>query len=292
MKLVSYMYEGETAVGIIGRDPDKLVSVQSLCYQSATMPEFIRELGGVIPEGLLDFVDRAGGVALSDCRLLAPIKHPEQDVVCLGCNYMEHRREVDDKLQVNVDMQQMDTIYFSKRVNEAVDPGGIIDGHFDLVDSLDYEVELAAVIGKDAYKVSRGEVQDYVLGYTILNDVSARNLQSKHQQWYFGKSLDGFTPMGPWIVTADELGWKPELEIRSYLNGALRQSANTNMMMKQVDDVVAELSQGMTLRAGTMIALGTPSGVGAAMEPKAFMKSGDVIRCEIEGIGVLENTIG
>ena len=291
MKLVSYVYAGEVSVGVIGADPEKLVNVQSLGYGARTMPELIRELGGTIPDGLPDLVDAAEGISLSEVKLLAPIKYPEQDIICLGCNYVEHRREVDEHLQVSVDMQQTDTIYFGKRVTEAVDPYGKINGHFDVVDSLDYEAELAAIISKDAYKVSRGEVQDYVLGYTILNDVSARNLQSKHQQWYFGKSLDGFTPMGPWIVTADELGWKPELEIRSYLNGTLRQSANTNMMMKQIDDVLVELTQGITLRAGTIIALGTPSGVGAAQEPPQFMKHGDVIRCEIEGIGILENTV-
>ena len=135
------------------------------------------------------------------------------------------------------------------------------------------------------------DVKDYVLGYTILNDISARNLQKKHQQWYFGKSLDDFTPIGPWIVTKDELDWLPEVGIRSYVNGELRQNSNTRLMITNFDYVIHELSQGMTLKAGTMIATGTPSGVGMGMDPQVWLQSGDIVRCEIDGIGVLENTV-
>lgn len=290
MKLLTYVHEGQEKVGVIGTDPEKVVSIAALGYQSKDMVGFIREIGGEIPADLLARVDAAAGERLADCKLLAPIPCPEQDVMCLGTNYQEHRDET-AKSTVVYDASKTDTIYFGKRVNRAVDPDGFIEGHFNIVERLDYEVELAVIIGKDAKDVPIEKAEDYVLGYTILNDVSARNLQTIHQQWYFGKSLDGFTPIGPWIVTKDEFTWLPELGIRSYINGELRQNSNTNMMITNVDAVICELTQGMTLRAGTIIAMGTPSGVGMAFDPPKCMKAGDVCRCEIDGIGVLENTV-
>lgn len=290
MKLVSYIFNDAEKVGIIGSDEHKVVPVDALGFRANDMVEFIREVGGEVPISLLEKVDASVGDALSGCKLLAPIKYPAQDVMCLGVNYVDHRDET-VKSSVAYDPAMSNTIFFGKRVNEAVDPNGCIDGHFDIVDSLDYEVELAVVIGKDAKNVSVEDAKDYVLGYTIVNDVSARNLQTQHQQWYYGKSLDGFTPIGPWIVTKDEIEWLPKRSIRSYVNGELRQNSNTDMMIKNIDVVIYELTRGMTLKAGTIIAMGTPSGVGMGFCPQKFMKSGDVIRCEIDGIGVLENTI-
>lgn len=290
MKLLTYVYQGQTHVGIIGTDESKVVPIRAIGYQSADMTGFIRELNGEIPKTLLAKVDAASGVPFTECKLLAPIKYPEQDVLCLGVNYLEHRDET-VKSDVVYDASGTNTIYFAKRVNEAVDPFGIIESHSDIVDSLDYEVELAVIIGKDAKNVPLESAKEYVLGYTILNDISARNLQSRHQQWYFGKSLDGFTPIGPWIVTRDELPWMPEVGIRSYLNGELRQNSNTNLMITNIDVVIHELTRGMTLKAGTIIAMGTPSGVGMGFTPGKYMYPGDVIRCEIDGVGILENTV-
>lgn len=290
MKLLTYLWNGQEKVGIIGSDAGKVVPVSALGFQAETMVDLIREIGGELSGSLLEKVDAAAGDDFSKCTLLAPIKYPEQDVLCLGTNYQEHRDET-AKSTVVYDASKTATIYFGKRVAEAVDPFGYIDGHFDIVERLDYEVELAVIIGKDAKNVPLEKAQEYVLGYTILNDVSARELQTRHQQWYFGKSLDGFTPIGPWIVTRDEIGWLPELPIRCYVNGELRQNSNTNMMITNIDEVISELSRGMTLRAGTIIAMGTPSGVGMAFDPPKYLKSGDVVRCEIQQIGVLENTV-
>ena len=185
-----------------------------------------------------------------------------------------------------------DVIYFSKRVTRAVPDGGFIEAHTDLVKKLDYECELAVVLGKDAKDVPAGQTKDYVFGYTILNDVSARDVQTAHKQWYFGKSLDGFTPIGPCIVTADEFDtYPPKLPIRCFVNGEKRQDSNTGLQIFDIDHVIAELSQGMTLKAGTIIATGTPAGVGMGMEPPCFLKPGDEVRCEIEGIGTLTNTV-
>ena len=182
-------------------------------------------------------------------------------------------------------------VYFSKRVNRATTDGDIIPLYDGLVDSLDYECELAVIIGKEAKNISADSAYDYVFGYTIMNDVSARNLQTRHKQWYFGKSLDGFTPMGPWIVTKDEFEEPPVLKICSRVNGELRQNSVTDLMITTIADAISELSQGMTLKAGTIIAMGTPAGVGMGFEPPKFLKSGDIVECEIEGIGCIKNIV-
>ena len=226
-----------------------------------------------------------------DVIACAPIPRPRQDVICLGINYMAHAEESARYKKEAFGGDRPYPIYFAKRVNEAVGDNGIVPAYENLVDSLDYEVELAVVIGKDAKNVTKEDAYDYVFGYTILNDISARNLQTRHKQWYFGKSLDGFTPIGPCITTVDEFQNPPELAIKSYVNGELRQNSNTNLLIFDVAHVISELSQGMTLKAGTIIATGTPAGVGMGFEPPNFLKPGDTVTCEIEKIGTLTCTI-
>jgi 2-keto-4-pentenoate hydratase/2-oxohepta-3-ene-1,7-dioic acid hydratase in catechol pathway len=161
--------------------------------------------------------------------------------------------------------------------------------HEDICDSLDYETELGVVIGRQAKDVKASDALDYIFGYTIVNDVSARNLQTKHKQWYFGKSLDGFTPMGPCIVSKDEFDGIPELDIKTFVNGELRQSSNTANLITGIPEIIEILSAGMTLEPGTVIATGTPSGVAMGMDPPDFLQDGDEVVCEIEGIGRLVN---
>ncbi len=223
-----------------------------------------------------------------DYKLLSPIPCPKQDVICLGVNYRSHFEETADGIDFT---KKADTVYFSKRVTKTNNPGGIIPA-YDFVERLDYESELGVVLGKDVLNVGSKEAQEAIFGYTVINDVSARDIQVKHQQWYRGKSLDGFTPMGPCIVTADELVNGDNLPIRCYVNGEKRQDSNTKYMITSVIDAIVELSCGMTLQKGTVIATGTPGGVGMGMKPPVFLKSGDKVACEIEGIGILENTVG
>ena len=223
---------------------------------------------------------------------IAGIPAPAQDVICLGINYMAHSDEAEKYSADAFATRHQDAIYFSKRVTRAVPDGGFIEAHTDLVKKLDYECELAVVLGRDAKDVPAGQTKDVVFGYTILNDVSARDVQTAHKQWYFGKSLDGFTPIGPCIVTADEFEtYPPRLGIRSFVNGEKRQDSNTGLQIFDIDHVIAELSQGMTLKAGTLIATGTPAGVGMGMDPPQFLVPGDVVRCEIDGIGTLTNPV-
>lgn len=224
-------------------------------------------------------------------ELLAPIVRPRQDVICLGINYDEHAKEAGQYSQEAFGGERPYTIYFSKRVSKATGPKEGIPSYEGLVDSLDYESELGVVLGKDIKGVSKEEALDAVFGYTVINDVSARNLQTRHKQWYVGKSMDGFTPIGPCIVTADEIEDVQNLDIKSFVNGELRQNSNTKYMIQTVAGAISELSQGMTLQAGTVIATGTPAGVGMGMNPPCFLKKGDVVVCEIEKIGKIENPI-
>lgn len=182
-------------------------------------------------------------------------------------------------------------IYFSKRVNLAVADGDPVDSHRDMFENLDYEDELAVIIGKTSKNLTKENAKSHIFGYTILNDISAREIQTRHKQWYFGKSLDQFTPMGPCILTADEVQYPPALNIKSYVNGELRQNSNTNLLINDIDYILCELTQGMTLLPGTIISTGTPAGVGMGFEPPKFLKPGDEVCCEIEGIGKLINPI-
>ncbi len=223
-----------------------------------------------------------------DVSIYSPIKGPTQDIICLGVNYTDHAKEVAKDLK---DHDQADTIYFSKRVYRTVGDGGMISSHSDIVSQLDYEAELLVIIGRDVYGVSEEDALDCIFGYSVINDVSARDLQMRHKQWYRGKSLDGFTAIGPCIVTADEISDVQDLEISCTVNGEVRQQSNTKYMIKNIAAAIAELSNGMTLQAETMIASGTPGGVGKGMNPPCYLRHGDVVSCSVEGIGRLTNTI-
>ena len=296
MKLLTFEYNGKEGLGVLSSDREKVIPLSKLEIHYSDMNDLIENItekememaeaaAWANPESIAAFFKR-------DITMRAPIVRPRQDVICLGINYADHAVESSRYKGDAFGGERPYPIYFSKRVNEAVGDGENVQAHADIVERLDYEVEIAAVIGKPAYKVSREEALDYVFGYTILNDISARDIQTRHKQWYFGKSLDAFTPIGPWIVTADEIPDPGKLNIRSYVNGELRQNGNTSQMIFDIPYVISELSQGITLLPGTIIAMGTPAGVGMGFEPPRFMSEGDIVECEIENIGKLTNTIG
>ena len=243
-------------------------------------------------KGVAQMDDRnAGKEAMKGAVLLAPIARPQQDIICLGINYMDHAEESARFKKEKFSGERPFAVYFSKRVNQAVNPWEGIESHQDIVDSLDYEAELAVIIKKKEKNVPKEQAREYVFGYTIINDVSARNIQNRHKQWYFGKSLDGFLPMGPCIVTADSIPYPPRLSIQSFVNGERRQDSNTKHLIFTIDHVIHELSQGMTLKAGTIISMGTPSGVGMGFDPPKFLVPGDCVECRIEGVGRLINPV-
>lgn len=296
MKLATYLVEKEIRIGVISADEEWIYPMRSIGPEYKTLLEAVKNMTESEKQ-LLEYASRRepysyrGAARMEEVKLLAPIPEPEQDVICLGINYMAHAEESARYKKEEFDGERPYAVYFSKRVNEAVADGQPIPSYEGLVDSLDYEAELAVILGKDARNVPPEQVKDYLFGYTILNDVSARNLQFRHKQWYFGKSLDGFTPMGPCILTVDSVPYPPCLGIRSYVNGELRQDSNTSLLIFGIDHIVSELSQGMMLKAGTIISTGTPAGAGMGFEPPRFLKRGDVVTCEIEGIGKIENPV-
>lgn len=283
MKLITYCQAGTTYVGALTQDGTTVCQLpwadMNTLIDTATLAQ-VQEAAQSAPQ-----------VALADVELLAPIPYPKQDVVCLGMNYLDHAQEAARFNNQSFDRDKNIAVYFSKRVTYATSATDVIPRHASLVQQLDYEAELAVILGKDAFNVSEEDAKDYVFGYTVCNDVSARVLQTKHKQFYFGKSLDGYTPMGPCILTADEVAFPPCLAISSKVNGEVRQNSNTNQLMTTIAQTIAQLSQGMTLKAGTIIITGTPAGVGMGFVPPKFLEVGDVVECTIEGIGTICNTV-
>lgn len=292
MKFLTYKLDAKEQVGILGEKEQVVYPISAAGLSYSCMNELIEKLTEEEKQKLELLSESHEGIKLTAIQMCAPIPEPKQDIICLGINYMAHAEESARYKKEAFGGERPYAVYFSKRVNEAVADGGIIPSYKALMESLDYEVELAVIIGKDAKNVAEEEAFEYVFGYTIINDVSAREIQTRHKQWYFGKSLDGFVPMGPWIATEDCFERPPVLGIRSYVNGELRQNATTDLLIFDIPHVIHELSAGMTLKAGTIIAMGTPAGVGMGFDPPRFLQEGDEVCCEIEGIGKITNKIG
>lgn len=289
MKLVTFIRKSgkEEELGVLRGE--RVLPLEELGFAFRDMTDLIRR---ATPEEL-DAMRRAEGEGLpaESVRLLSPIPRPAQDVLCLGLNYREHAAEAAGYSREAFDVKTAAPIFFSKRVNLSQGSGEAIPAHAGLTEKLDFENELAVVLGRDARDVPEAEAGDYIFGYTVLNDVSARDLQTRHGQWHFGKSLDGFTPMGPCLVTADEFAFPPRLHIYTEVNGERRQDSFTDLLIHPIAEIVSTLSRGMTLLAGTVIATGTPKGVGMGEATPRFLKPGDVVACTIEGIGTLVNTV-
>jgi 2-keto-4-pentenoate hydratase/2-oxohepta-3-ene-1,7-dioic acid hydratase in catechol pathway len=223
---------------------------------------------------------------LSSVRLLAPIPRPARNVVCVGLNYAEHASES----AVTQGIPEV-PVFFTKPSSTVIGPDAEIPWHGHVSRRIDWEVELVAVIGKRGRDIAEGEALDYVFGYTVGNDVTARDLQRRHQQWYKGKGLDGFCPLGPWIVTRDEIRDPQDVHLSLRVNGESKQDAHTSDMIFSVAALISSWSQGMTLEPGDLLMTGTPSGVGFARKPPEYLQPGDVVEAEIDRIGVLRNTV-
>ena len=288
MKLVTFTREeNKEELGILRGE--RVLPLADLGFACADMTDLIERAS---PEELDAMRSAEGeGLPIERVSLLAPIPRPRQDLLCLGLNYSEHAAEAAGFSREAFTLKSSAPVFFSKRVSLAPGPGAAIPAHRDLTEKLDFENELAVIIGRDADHVAEAEVCDHIFGYTILNDVSAREVQTRHKQWHFGKSLEGFCPMGPCIVTADELPWPPAQRIWTTLNGKLMQDSRTDRLIHSIGEIISVLSQGFVLRAGSIIATGTPKGVLMGAEGGVFLQPGDEIVCAIEGIGELRNTV-
>lgn len=224
-----------------------------------------------------------------DVTLMAPVK-PTKNILCIGKNYYDHILEFDGSAE-DVERVRETPIFFSKALSSVTGPFSPVLLHEETCEEVDYEAELAVVIGKPGINIKEENALDHVYGYTILNDVTSRDLQFKHQQWMKGKSLDTHCPIGPWVVTKDKIKDGNNLSIKSIINGEIRQDSNTSLMMHNITALIVALSKGMTLNAGDIIATGTPKGVGKGFNPPKYLKKGDEMEIVIEGIGSLVNTI-
>ena len=241
---------------------------------------------------LRDVASKAkNSVPLDKVILLAPIPRPRKNVFCVGWNYLEHFEE-GAKARPHVQEMPAHPAFFSKAPTTVNGPYADVPAHRGVTEKLDWEVELGVIIGKGGSNIREADAMTHIFGYTVVNDVSAREVQRRHgQQWFKGKSLDGHCPMGPWIATADEIANPQELDIACRVNGVTKQQSNTRHMYFKIPRIIAELSAGLTLEPGDIICTGTPAGVGHARTPPEFMRPGDVLETEIRGLGLLRNKI-
>ncbi|MGM0397255.1 MAG: fumarylacetoacetate hydrolase family protein, partial [Bacillota bacterium] len=231
------------------------------------------------------------GKALEDVVLVSPIPRPIHDIICLGINYADHLEESKGAIK-DINLENVTKpVYFSKRAARIMGPDDDIEAALELDKDLDYEVELAVIIGKEGKDIPKEKVEDYIFGYSIFNDLSSRTLQMEHTQWYKGKSLDGYSVMGPVILHRSQLQLPFEVDVVSRVNGEKRQSSNTKMLIHDIATLISDFSRGITLEPGDIIATGTPAGVGMGLKPPRYMKRGDIVECEIPEIGVLRNKI-
>ncbi|MDO4711348.1 MAG: fumarylacetoacetate hydrolase family protein [Peptostreptococcaceae bacterium] len=298
MKLINYRYKKHSTphLGVLTKDEKQVLDLAKILgegFAKATMVDLIRsDLSVILPkiQAALDS-DGPTGIAIERVDLLAPIQRPIHDIICVGENYAAHQEETAGKLIDRETLKNHDTIYFGKRASYILGNDEVLSARFDLDERLDYEVELGIVIGKTVRDLTPENVRDAIFGFTIVNDLSYRKIQMQHGQWYRGKSLDGITAVGPCIVTADEFEFPLKLELSSKVDGEPRQKGCTSQMITGVEEILIELSQGMTLEPGDIIATGTPGGVGAGYDPPRFLKKGQRITCTIEKIGSLSNPI-
>ncbi|MFY0614173.1 MAG: fumarylacetoacetate hydrolase family protein [Hyphomicrobiaceae bacterium] len=231
---------------------------------------------------------------LSEASLLAPLPRPKRNIFCVGKNYHEHAKEFHGSgfdASAGKDAIPECPIFFSKSYTSVIGPGEAIPASADWTNSVDYEVELAVVIGKGGRSIKSADAYDHVFGYMIINDVTSRTLQHQHKQWFLGKNFDGFCPMGPWLVTADDVGDVGQLNVTTHVNGELRQDARVADLIFDIPTLIETLSAVLTLEPGDIIATGTPAGVGIGFSPPKFLQSGDHVAVAITGLGELANPV-
>ena len=292
MKLVTYKAGSKHAIGIL--DDNVIIDLSSTSNLPQTMQALIEAGDNVMSQVIHTASLREKTIPLQQAQLLAPIPEPKRNIICVGKNYHAHLKEVSSlstsPTEKNGSVPDQ-PIFFSKATTSVIGPGDTIPAHLDTTESVDYEGELAIVIGKEGRGIPKVNAIQHIFGYTILNDVTSRRLQKKHQQWFLGKSLDGFCPIGPAILTADAVPDVTQLNITTHVNDELRQQGKLSDLIFDIPTLIHTLSQYMTLLPGDIIATGTPAGVGMGFNPPKFLKAGDVVTISINGIGELKNPV-
>jgi 2-keto-4-pentenoate hydratase/2-oxohepta-3-ene-1,7-dioic acid hydratase in catechol pathway len=285
MKLATFTQAGRRQVGRVEHDRITPLAIDAAFGAQALIERLAA--GGAMPSAA------GAALALADVQIEAPLPRPRRNVFCIGLNYRSHAAELAARgfngAHTADDLIPKAAVAFSKVPESVIGPGAAIEMPA-ASSAVDYEAELAVVIGKAGKRIGRVQAMEHVFGYTIVNDVTARDLQKRHQQWLIGKSCDTFCPMGPWLVTRDELDGG-NLGVRLWVNDGLRQDGNTSDLVFDIPAIIEALSATMTLLPGDVIATGTPAGVAMAFDPPRWLRAGDRVRIEIEGIGTLENPV-
>lgn len=295
MKLVTFPRNGQGAatahhLGILAEN--EVIDLSGIEGAPHSMAQACA-LGQDASAQLERFAAAAPRLPVAEISLCAPFPRPARNVFCVGKNYHEHAKEF---AQSGFDSTAKEVVpeapvVFTKPPSAVIGPGETVPGYLDTTQSVDYEGELAVVIGIGGRGIAAEAAMDHVFGYTIVNDVTSRLLQQKHRQWVLGKGIDGFCPMGPAVLTADEVPDPKTLQLRTFVNGELRQDATVADLIFDIPTLIATISRYITLEPGDIIATGTPVGVGIGFTPPKFLVAGDIVRVEVDGIGVLENSI-
>lgn len=291
MKFSTIDFQGKQQVAVVDTANNLFWPVADLLPGfSGDMVQLIEQFDNVRN----DLVPRTTGRSLAEATLLAAVPAPRRNIFCVGKNYHEHAKEFSksgfDSSAKEGEHAPEAPVVFTKPASTIIGTGAKVPRHEHLTKQLDYEAELAVIIGKGGVNISKEDAYKHVWGYTIVNDFTARDLQKLHRQWFLGKSLDGFCPMGPYAVTADEVN-PEDMSVRCWINGELRQDSNTRDLIFDIPALIACISAGIELKPGDIIATGTPAGVGIGFTPPRFLQSGDKMRIEIGGLGVLENEV-
>ncbi|NMM06096.1 fumarylacetoacetate hydrolase family protein [Polaromonas sp.] len=286
MRIATFQLNGQRQVGVVAEDGLTVSPLNLDPGQARTGVQAVIELGADLGQ----LAGRLGPpVLMRDVKLEAPLPLPRRNLFCVGRNYHAHAKELSASVfKDNTTNPEAWPIIFTKVPECVVGPTDDVVLPTGVSEQIDYESELAIVIGTGGRNIARADALKHVFGYTIINDVTARDVQMRHQQWDLGKSFDTFCPMGPWIVTADELDGT-NTRVRGWVNGELRQDAQTSDLIFDIPTLIETCSRGITLYPGDVIATGTPAGVGMGMKPPRYLKAGDVVRIEIDGLGVIEN---
>ena len=304
MKLLSYNYRGLERVGVyVG---DKIAHLSRLAGISGkkelafgSMIELIKdwEASGNALRGLIAQAETNAGdltpilMEPEDVRHIPPIPHPPKHVLCMGLNYQDHVNEGLQAKDVRTAKVEIDhPIFFTKAQNTLIGHNEGIPAHW-VTEKLDYEAEIAVIIGKSGKNIPQDKVYEHVFGYCCANDISARDIQRRHKQIFKGKTLDGTCPLGPYIVPKEDYGDPMNKAVKSWVNGEARQDSNTSMMIHDIPLMISVLSEGFTLEPGDIFLTGTPAGVGYARETPSFLTPGDIVEVEIDGLGRLRNTV-
>jgi 2-keto-4-pentenoate hydratase/2-oxohepta-3-ene-1,7-dioic acid hydratase in catechol pathway len=297
VKILNFTYKGEKRIGILGINKAVYDIKMFKDLLEDELPKTVTEAIPMLTEDVVGTITReiaenelTALCQLDEVQLHAPIEYPLRNIICLGKNYREHCREMEGKTSDMIDVPKH-PIYFSKMAWPAIGAYDDIVVNAAVTQQVDYEVELAVVIGKEGHNISKEEAMGYVFGYMVANDVSARDVQMRHIQWLLGKSQNTFCPLGPWLTHYSAVKAPDALRIYASVNGEMRQDGCTDQLIFDIPTVISDLSAGMTLYPGDIILTGTPSGVGMGFDPPKYLKNGDEVVCGIEGLGELKNTV-